>query len=120
MTITLPIPPRAVRPNGRAHLMVKARYVKRCRQLAKLRTLAAMAPEQPFQPIGYTAAFFFPSRLWDDDNALASLKPYRDGIADAFRMDDRALRLLAIPTMVVARNEPRVEITLHFPTPETA
>lgn len=115
MTLTLPIPPKAVRPNGRAHCLAKARAVKHCRRLAFLRTRQALGDGEAIQPTGYTAAFFFPSRLWDDDNALASLKTYRDGIADAFRMDDRTLRLAALPTMAIEKAKPRVEITLLFP-----
>jgi hypothetical protein len=115
MTLTLPIPMKAVRPNGRAHCLAKARAVKFCRRLAYLRARQAIGEgEGTCPPIGYTAAFFFPSRLWDDDNALASLKPYRDGIADAFSIDDRTLRLAALPSMAIEKANPRVEITLVF------
>lgn len=62
---------------------------------------------------GYTLAFFYPDlRRRDDDNASASCKAFRDGIADALGVDDNTLKLLEIPTFGLDRKNPRVEITL--------
>ena len=48
----------------------------------------------------------------DDDNAAASCKAYRDGIADGLRMDDHGLTQATTPIMLVDKANPRLEITL--------
>lgn len=113
MTISLPIPNAALWPNSRKHWRAKAKFTKDHRQAAHDAT--ELKPEGYFftEFSGYTLAFFYPDkRRRDDDNAQASCKAYRDGIADALGVDDNTLRLLEIPTFAIDRENPRVEITL--------
>lgn len=125
MTIILPIPDRRVSPNacrGQSKFAAfkKSRLVKLHRTRARLLTLEAIgklyhATGQPVPAFtGYTLAHFFATAAWrDDDNADAACKAYRDGIADAFGIDDRRLPKLALSTRDKDADWPRVEITLH-------
>lgn len=62
----------------------------------------------------YSLAFHHAThRNRDDDNAAASCKAYRDGIADALRTDDHNLTMASTPTMLVDPKNPRLEINLH-------
>lgn len=115
MTITLPLPDRLLSPNTKAHWAIKSKATKLARRRAKLATIDQLAqpsaPDQPFY--SYTLAFFYSqNRNRDDDNAAASCKAYRDGIADALRIDDSTLHLRAT-TLAVDKKNPRLEITLH-------
>lgn len=119
MTISLPIPNAKLWPNTRVHWRERSRLVKiarltACYEVAEFwkREVAEMRiPSVRFT--GYTLAFFYPdARRRDDDNAQASCKAYRDGIADALGVDDSTLRLLEIPSFQIDRANPRVEITL--------
>lgn len=74
---------------------------------------ALLLPTQPPAFTSYSLAFYFPQeRNRDDDNAAASCKAYRDGIADALRIDDSTLRASAAPALLIDRTNPRLEITL--------
>lgn len=125
MTITLPIPdprigPNAARGQSRRAAMGKARLVKRHRLRAKLAALELLGQQYhaPGLPIptftGYSLAHYFKSSAFrDDDNADAACKAYRDGIADALRIDDRTLRKVRLSTLAKDPVNPRVEITLY-------
>lgn len=115
MKITLPLPARGLSPNARYHWRAKGRLTKRARWLAKVRTAEAIAAASaPPAVSGYSLAFFYPDRRHrDDDNAQASTKAYRDGIADALGIDDHAIRLASVPTFATDPANPRLEITLH-------
>lgn len=113
LTITLPIPHKCLSPNARPHWATKAKQTKIHRQRAKIATLEVLAGNKPPAVTGYRLAFFFPTnRNRDDDNAMASCKAYRDGIAEALRVDDSTLALAGRPTLAVDASNPRVEITL--------
>lgn len=118
MTITLPIPDAKLWPNSRSHWRVKARLTQSARHSAWVRTRGAFAESNTTaiglsKFTGYTLAFFYKdARRRDDDNAQASCKAYRDGIADALGVDDNTLRLAALPIFSIDRENPRVEITL--------
>jgi hypothetical protein len=113
MTITLPLPHKRLSPNARSHWRAKAAQTKVHRQRARLLTLEALNGQPAPTFSGYRLAFFLPdARNRDDDNLAASCKAYRDGIADALRVDDSTLALAAQPTMNLDRANPRVEITL--------
>lgn len=96
--------------------MAKSSATKKARELARLSTLSFTYHGQiKFRHgfTGYSIAFHWPDkRRRDDDNAIASIKAYKDGIADALGMDDWNLRMTAIPTFSIDRSNPRVEITL--------
>lgn len=117
MTITLPLPDKRLSPNARGHWRVKAKATKSARQLARL--LAGKDINSydwwtdPAKIRSYSLAFFWPdARRRDDDNAAASCKAYRDGIADALGIDDHKLIMATTPSFSIDRQNPRVEITL--------
>jgi crossover junction endodeoxyribonuclease RusA len=114
MTITLPLPNKKLSPNGRVHWSAKHRLTKHARALAAIKTIAHIATHGKPNPTPtrYTLAFYFPdARQRDDDNAIASCKAYRDGIADALRIDDHTLTL-AGHTIHQDPERPRVEFEL--------
>jgi hypothetical protein len=120
LTLCLPLPARAISPNARrgesrGAAIRKSRVVKSHRLLAKLccgnARLRWHLEGQAYA--GYCLAFFWKTAAFrDDDNADASCKAYRDGIAEALKMDDRQLRKLALSTHAKDAGNPRVEFTL--------
>jgi crossover junction endodeoxyribonuclease RusA len=120
ITITLPLPHRDLSPNSRKHYRKKASVTKTYRVLAGAITAKALlcsTNERRCRYNGYSLKFFFPNAIRrDDDNAEASCKAYRDGIADALRMDDHGLKKLALSEFTIDRKTPRLEITI-YPTP---
>ena len=120
LTICLPVPPASISPNARrgesrGAAICKSKVVKAYRSLAHLMFFNALLSLElgttPFT--GYRLAFYFRTRRFrDDDNADASCKAYRDGMADALRMDDCKLRKCALSTHAHDPECPRVEITL--------
>lgn len=113
MTITLPLPSPKLSPNGRTHWRAKSQLTKLHRHRAKLATLALLPGDTRPTFTRYTLAFYFPDRRHrDDDNAAASCKAYRDGIADALGIDDHTLSMAAAPAMLHDVEKPRVEFRL--------
>ena len=114
MTITLPIPDKILSPNARCHWARKSKITRLHRHRAKLTTLAALAGGNLPEFSTYSLTFHFPTRARrDDDNAAASCKAYRDGIADALRIDDHGLTMSKSPSMLHDPENPRLEITLY-------
>lgn len=114
LIITLPLPARGLSPNARGHWRQRHRLTKQARNVAKLRTLEAIEGKNPPEVSKYLLRFYFPdARRRDDDNAAASCKAYRDGIADALRMDDSGLRMMREPAMLTDSQSPRLEVYLY-------
>jgi crossover junction endodeoxyribonuclease RusA len=97
--IELPWPPKALWPNGRAHWAEKARKTKLARTLAWGLTAQALGPKLREPPadgdIPLKVTLQPPKRggaIPDEDNAMASLKAYRDGIAAALGVNDNRFR----------------------------
>lgn len=100
VTVTLPLPAKELRPNGRPHFMARARAKKAARQVAYFAALSALRDVMEIEYDGGPIAFI-PSRYllrwhyWgnvpDEDNCLASCKAYLDGCADAFNINDKSL-----------------------------
>lgn len=78
------------------------------------RLSSLLLPSTPPRFRSYTLVYRFRSRacIWDDDNAIASTKAHRDGIAHALRIDDKHLRLHALPALLVDPKHPGLTITL--------
>jgi len=113
MKIILPLPSRLLSPNARIHRQNRAKITKLHRHRAKLRTLEALNGGT-YAATGYSLAFYWPdARRHDDDNADASTKAYRDGIADALHIDDFKMPKVALSVFAIDRENPRLEITLH-------
>jgi hypothetical protein len=113
MTIILPLPDRRLSPNSRSHWSGLSKAKKAARQLAYLTTLSALQGKPSPCVSRYRLDFYFSvRRRRDDDNFAAACKAYRDGIADALRIDDTDLVLCAAPEMHQDKASPRLEIHL--------
>lgn len=120
LTIALPIPHSDVSPNARRGeskwaAVAKSRKVKAHRLSAYTALRIALRNHKlNTKWAGYSLAFFFKTSAFrDDDNADGSCKAYRDGFAQALRMDDKRLRKLQLSTQAKDAHFPRVEITLY-------
>lgn len=113
ITLTLGIPDIRISPNGNCHWSKKAKLVKKHRSNALVIALAALQGRTPPTPVAYSYRYFWPSTRRDDDNAIASGKPYMDGICQAFRVDDKSLRFRELFHCSDTK-DPRMEITLYF------
>lgn len=125
ITITLPIPDRAVSPNAkygnsRFAAICKSKKVKEHKQRAFYIARDVLYPDGTSSPLwnaewaGYSLAFFFKTAAFrDDDNADASCKSYRDGIAKAIGIDDKGFKKLKLSTHAKDAKNPRVEITIY-------
>lgn len=112
MTITLPLPSAKLSPNARVSWRARHSLTKAHRQRAKLATLALLPGEERPTFTRYLVTFYFPTaRRRDDDNALASCKAYRDGIADALGIDDHSLTLSS-HLLTLDRQNPRIVFRL--------
>jgi crossover junction endodeoxyribonuclease RusA len=118
VVIDIPMaPPREVSPNARVHWRAKARATREFREAAAWATLDAEFGE------GVTDALFRDGIVidaeiqWgrgrkriDDDNAWASLKAARDGIAGMLQTDDAGMRC---GRLTQTRGDGRVIVTLR-------
>lgn len=88
--ITLPWPDRALSPNARGHWSKRHKAAKKAREWARWKVLAAAPWSIPADGRLHLWICFFPPdrRRRDDDNLIAMVKPYRDGLADALGIDD--------------------------------
>ena len=119
MTITLPVPGKALRPNdGNPHWRTKHSAAKRAKARARLQTLPHPVEERARPWRGYSI-HAYTAALWDRDNILAASKAYLDGIAGALGANDRDWDLIGDPAIqrTIDRANPRFEITLHPATP---
>lgn len=100
MIVTLPWPDKALSPNARLHWRAKVGPKQDAKRRAAWLTIAApgfhearseLAASEGKFPVRVT---FYPpdKRLRDDDNMVGSFKSWRDGIADALRVDDRRFK----------------------------
>lgn len=89
--LTLPFPAKILWPNGRGHWSTKSRVVKAARHDAWLLTLAAIGADRAVYSAAKLAWTIHPktAHTIDDDAPPSALKSYRDGIADALRLDDK-------------------------------
>lgn len=114
MTLSLPIPHRGLSPNARIHWALKSSITKahRVHAFMALRRELKEPMDHPFS--GYSLVFYHvDARRRDDDNAEASCKAYRDGIAQALGIDDHKLPKVRLSVFTIDRKNPRLEITLH-------
>lgn len=101
LRIALPWPDKRLSPNARLHWRQKSEVVKRARWDAayalleaaggSLSAIRAALGSEGRIPLSFR---FYPPdrRLRDDDNAIASMKAARDGLADALGVNDRRFR----------------------------
>lgn len=115
LSFTMPLPPKELSPNARVHWAKKFRAVREYRSLAKFHAgiAGALCRGLPWERAEVSLTFYFPhKRVRDGDNAIASMKAAFDGMSDAGVIaNDSGLTHLP-PTLLVDRDNPRVEITL--------
>lgn len=115
VTVTLSLPPRALRPNARVCWQAKAAAVKRYRRNARLIALSVLERRTPprWEEAVARPVFYWPdNRRRDRDNAAASLKAVYDGLTDAGVLDDDVGLVPMPPEMRIDRRNPRVEIQI--------
>lgn len=117
LVITLPLPPAALSPNARVHWATKASKAKKCRAdgclvARHVRNQANL--KSPFARATVKAVFYKRTAVRSDgDNALASLKNYIDGIADAgIVRDDSAFIYLPVE-FAKDKSDPRLELIIE-------
>lgn len=85
LTLYLPLPDRRLHPNGRCHFRVKADMTKAARQLAAYTARIAVGPRALLwdaATLNLTVCLSA-KRHADQDGAVAWIKAYQDGVADA-------------------------------------
>ena len=96
ITVRLPWPSRKLSPNGRPTKREKISAVRKAREFARFVTLEAAGRHRAASVVtvvSMAVEWIRPqNRAYDDDNLIASFKSYRDGIADALRLDDKTFR----------------------------
>ena len=94
ITIELPWPAKELSPNSRCHWREKAEAAAVARLTGYVLALNNMEDTFKCQPMELkdqkiTYTFHPPTkRRMDDDNAIAMMKSYRDGVAEAYNVDD--------------------------------
>lgn len=117
ITVTLPYPPRSLHPNGRAHWAEKAKDTKRARTDAWGLTLSAIGGQRPSWEAVTIQWAFHPktANRPDDDGLVAMCKAYRDGIADALKIDDKNFTMLPVQILEpIKGGKVVVTLTPHY------
>lgn len=116
LKVVLPWPARVLSPNARAHWAVKRRAVQEARRFAHAEAFykSQGARATPLGKIEYRCSFYPPDRrARDEDNLVASMKSYLDGVADALRVNDAKFHLLE-PFVGEPCKPGRVELDLYW------
>jgi hypothetical protein len=122
ITITLPIPDRALSPNARhGHFMQLARAKKAAKELAHVTAHNAMivagwpkAPKWEKAVVDAVVVFSGRRRRIDEDNLIASCKAYQDGIASAGLVaNDRGIKWGGVAWIADKTVEPCLRLTFR-------
>lgn len=107
ITITVPLPPRAMHPNARAHWRAKMAPKKLQRETAYLAALNATRhlERQPFWKLAEVQMTWHVARHNDSDNLLGWAKGTIDGIADAGVVDNDRGFVFMPPKQVTGTKE---------------
>lgn len=92
MIVTLPFPPSILSPNNHSHRMAKARAEKKYRNDCGFAAMASGVRRMSVFGLDVRVTFcppIKPGPRMDDDNAVASFKAGRDGLADVLGVNDR-------------------------------
>lgn len=117
LTITLPHPPKALRPNYRLVWQAKLKPKAKARELAQSKAeealLAAGDVTKHYTATEYSVRWYYWGVVTpDSDNVLASCKAYLDGIAAALGVNDRDLECGRIERVHDWRNDTEIIIKL--------
>lgn len=118
MKITLEWPSPVLSPNFRGHWAKKATAAKKARKHAYKAALMSMDNNDWLSNndgvIVFCMSFYPPDKRYrDDDNLIAMMKSYRDGIANALQINDKRFRTV-VEIMPPEKSKERVEITLSM------
>jgi crossover junction endodeoxyribonuclease RusA len=116
--IAVPWPDKRLSPNARVHWAAKSKAAKTARDIAALKTKIWLMQNGEADPDACIMAYVFhpkDNRRRDDDNLAASMKPSRDGIAQALGIDDHRLYTGRAVIMPADKLNPRVEIEIVNP-----
>jgi len=114
-TVVLPLPPMALRPNGRPGKWDKIKAVAQAREMAAYTTAQALKSKRP----GWTGANVFLTvyltsrRGSDTGNWIASCKAHEDGIADAGLVMNDSGNVWQPVAVEADRTCPRIELTFQ-------
>lgn len=113
ITVTLPLPPKELDPNGRHHWRAKMAPKRRYRCGAMFAALKQGGFTQPLQRARVRIRYYHKTKTFKDpDNIIACLKTAIDGLTDAgVFTDDRDLTYLPVERFKDKAN-PRVEIEI--------
>lgn len=113
LTITLPLPPKELNPNGRTHWRAKMKPKQVYRERAWLECVAQPGHAMGLQEATVGVRFYHRTKNHrDPDNIIASLKHAIDGIVRAGVLaDDDRLTWLPVERLT-DKDNPRVEITI--------
>jgi len=119
ITISLRLPPKEMSPNYKAWTrgssFAKNRAKKADTELAQLVTLEALGRRKApmWKKATLDAVFYWPTMGFpDDDNAIGSLKGFRDGIAKAGVVTNDRILKHRDTTFLKDKDDPHVEITI--------
>lgn len=118
LEIELPLPAKALSPNARVHWSALASAKKAARMDANIATQCACNNSgQEWDQLAKAtmqATFYHATKAnRDDDNLNASLKAYRDGIADSGLVaNDRDITSLP-PIQLIDKQNPRLVVTIR-------
>lgn len=118
LTVTIPLPPNAVKPNARSFWAKKSKATKTYRQQAWAAAKQALHRQTP--PMWAKAkmevkAYFPTASHQDPTNLMASIKAAEDGIQDAGIIANDKCLWPERPQIFKDANNPRIELTI---TPE--
>lgn len=110
--IILPWPDKLLNPNARGHWAPISKVKKTARHRAAIETALAKEKVDWDGPIYLWVTFYPPDkRKRDDDNVFAMFKAYRDGIADALKVNDNRFKFYGYLHEDVVKGG-RVEVTI--------
>ena len=116
--LTLPIPPKALNPNGRVHWSVKHKSAAALKEQAAV-LMRVVARGEHWNAARIDVTLWGPKRF-DADNLIASLKHAFDGIAETIDCNDRYFQIGDVRQHTGKQSEGRreVELTLTRLEPE--
>ncbi len=118
ITINIPLPPKELHPNSRAHKMAVHRQGKKYEAWAFYAALNEMGKRKiktlPWARAEITTRFYHKTKRGrDEDNAIAWMKAGFDGMADAgIVANDKDFRS-GNATFYVDKDNPRVEVHIQ-------
>lgn len=118
LTITIPLPPKACKPNARSGWRAKSRATKTYREQAWAAAQAAVkgVPPRWLKARMSAKAYFRTANFPDPGNLMASLKAAEDGLQDAGVITNDKGLWPERPEMFKDAENPRIELTI---TPES-